>query len=661
MTRNGRHRAALLATLVCSLHVSAEFRLNQGTNISADVNPADGRLAVDLLGNIWTGAARGGDLQKQTSLAATAQRPRWSPDGKEILYQAHGANGTALWRVNPDDGRNSRLTPAGLQEQAGDWHPDGERIVYSAARDGDNLDIWERDLASGVEYRLTHHDGDESEPAWSADGRHLCYVLHENDRWYLVVRRYSGEPQRLLESATPLSAPSWRPDNTLITYLQQGESGRLSLNMLILSEPPLARTLVDGEDFFLSAPSWIDRTQFVYTADGVIKSRHFEDRNSEEIPFSALVQNAGQRRGPAGPVAPLPDETPVRGEFVVRAARLYDGHGVDYRYNVDVLVRDGFVVAVEDQTPRAELTVFDIGDITVMPGLIDMYASLPGDDVAAMGPLLLAFGVTTLVSADAPEFDTNVWAGEILPGPRLLRAAEITQEPPAGPDRDIRLLTAVEQRTANPRMNSALQQWRKRGVPLLAGSWSSGLAMNAELMLGTASMPVSPQGRRYADIIELTNGGPLLLVSGMADAGTPGLAALRALPPATQLRTATTTARSSGATPLIGNSISAVVVGSRPSGLPPGLATQAELLALQAAGLPPYQVLHAATGGGATALGLGADLGRIAAGARADLLLVAGDPLSNVADSAQVIAVVRDGRFLSVASLLELVTLSRVD
>ncbi|ANO50378.1 LpqB family beta-propeller domain-containing protein [Woeseia oceani] len=661
MTRNGRHRAALLATLVCSLQVSAEFRLNQGTNISADVNPADGRLAVDLLGNIWTGAARGGDLQKQTSLAATAQRPRWSPDGKEILYQAHGANGTALWRVNPDDGRNSRLTPAGLQEQAGDWHPDGERIVYSAARDGDNLDIWERDLASGVEYRLTHHDGDESEPAWSADGRHLCYVLHENDRWYLVVRRYSGEPQRLLESATPLSAPSWRPDNTLITYLQQGESGRLSLNMLILSEPPLARTLVDGEDFFLSAPSWIDRTQFVYTADGVIKSRHFEDRNSEEIPFSALVQNAGQRRGPAGPVAPLPDEKPVRGEFVIRAARLYDGHGVDYRYNVDVLVRDGFVVAVEDQTPRTELTVFDIGDITVMPGLIDMYASLPGDDVAAMGPLLLAFGVTTLVSADAPEFDTNVWAGEILPGPRLLRAAEITQEPPAGPDRDIRLLTAVEQRTANPRMNSALQQWRKRGVPLLAGSWSSGLAMNAELMLGTASMPVSPQGRRYADIIELTNGGPLLLVSGMADAGTPGLAALRALPPATQLRTATATARSSGATPLIGNSISAVVVGSRPSGLPPGLATQAELLALQAAGLPPYQVLHAATGGGATALGLGADLGRIAAGARADLLLVAGDPLSNVADSAQVIAVVRDGRFLSVASLLERVTLSRVD
>ncbi|MEQ8204584.1 MAG: amidohydrolase family protein, partial [Woeseia sp.] len=245
--------------------------------------------------------------------------------------------------------------------------------------------------------------------------------------------------------------------------------------------------------------------------------------------------------------------------------------------------------------------------------------------------------------------------------PILLRAAEISRELPASTERDIRLLTAIEQRTANPQLGSTLELWRKRGVPLLAGNWSSGLAMNAELMLGTASMPVSPQGRRYADIVELTNDGPLLLVSGMADAGTPGLAALRALPPAMQLPRFAATARNSGATPLIGNSISAVVVGSRPSGLPPGLATQAELLALQAAGLPPYQVLHAATGAGATALGLGAELGRIATGARADLLLVAGDPLNNVADSAQVIAVVKDGRFLSVASLLERVSLSRVD
>ncbi|MEQ8205506.1 MAG: hypothetical protein RIA65_04965, partial [Woeseia sp.] len=324
MTADWRRGAALLAALFCSAQAGAEFRLDEGTNISADVNPADGRLAVDLLGNIWTGAARGGDLQKRTSQSAPAQRPRWSPDGQEILYQTHGASGTVLWRYNLNDSSNTQLTPAGLQEQAGDWHPQGERIVYSAARDGGSLDIWERDLTSGLEYRLSHHDGDESEPAWSADGRHLCYVLHENDRWYLVVRRYSGEPQRVLESATPLSAPSWRPDNTLITYLQQGVSGQLSLNMLILSEPALARTLVDGEDFFLSAVSWIDRTRFVYTADGMIKRRHFEDRSSEEIPFSALAPNSGPRRGPAGPVRPLPAETPVRGEFVIRAARLYD-------------------------------------------------------------------------------------------------------------------------------------------------------------------------------------------------------------------------------------------------------------------------------------------------------------------------------------------------
>ncbi len=40
-------------------------------------------------------------------------------------------------------------------------------------------------------------------------------------------------------------------------------------------------------------------------------------------------------------------------------------------------------------------------------------------------------------------------------------------------------------------------------------------------------------------------------------------------------------------------------------------------------------------------------------GSRADLVLVNGDPLRNIADALNVVAVVRNGRFYSAVSLLE--------
>ena len=96
-----------------------------------------------------------------------------------------------------------------------------------------------------------------------------------------------------------------------------------------------------------------------------------------------------------------------------------------------------------------------------------------------------------------------------------------------------------------------------------------------------------------------------------------------------------------------------MIAGSRPNRLPAGLALHAELLALAATGVDGNQVLKAAGANAARVLGLAGQIGEISPGARADLLLIAGDPLANVADLQKVVAVVRNGRFYSLVSLLE--------
>ena len=70
-----------------------------------------------------------------------------------------------------------------------------------------------------------------------------------------------------------------------------------------------------------------------------------------------------------------------------------------------------------------------------------------------------------------------------------------------------------------------------------------------------------------------------------------------------------------------------------------------ELELLVAAGLTPLEALRSATSGPARRFGL-TDRGRVAHGARADLLLVKGDPANNITDTLNIQCVWRRGVIL---------------
>jgi imidazolonepropionase-like amidohydrolase len=77
-------------------------------------------------------------------------------------------------------------------------------------------------------------------------------------------------------------------------------------------------------------------------------------------------------------------------------------------------------------------------------------------------------------------------------------------------------------------------------------------------------------------------------------------------------------------------------------GLAHGASLHQELQLLVAAGLKPIEALRVATSTPARRFGLN-DRGHIVAGARADLLLVDGDPTANISDTLSIRAVCRRG------------------
>ncbi len=78
----------------------------------------------------------------------------------------------------------------------------------------------------------------------------------------------------------------------------------------------------------------------------------------------------------------------------------------------------------------------------------------------------------------------------------------------------------------------------------------------------------------------------------------------------------------------------------------PGFALQKELELLVGAGLSPADALRAATIGPAEFLGQAESSGSVAAGKRADLVLLDGNPLADIAQTQRIRAVILDGRLL---------------
>ena len=560
---------AAFCLLIAAAPVLADETITRGNNLAVDA-ASDGRLVMDLAGAVWTVPHAGGVAEKITDVPGKARHPRWSPDGTRVLFSTNHDGKQQLQILTLASEQADVVGSTAWLDLDAAWHPGGERIVFASDRRDSGFDIWEADLATGLEWRISSRPGDETQPAWSADGRDLVYVHREDNTWSLILRRL-GEPEEILVSGEErLAGPSWRPDGSMIVFWRELADGP-ALDMIILSTPRLVRRYMDGEDYTTVPVSWPDRHRMVYSAGGVIRQRLFNAWSSRTVPFRATIQSRPEivveklRRS-------LPRIDEPQGTLIIHAARLYDGLGGGYQTNRDIVIEGGRIAAVEPHQDRPGRIVIDMGDLAVLPGLVDAHARLPDGADESTGPLLLAAGVTTVIAEhEEAEHLNAVWSGKDVPGPRLLPATE----------------------------------WEVAKVSNIADSTTPGLDSVLQSRAADLVGFDAPVARRFSE--------PQRIEYGRTD----------------------------------------VVLGSRNNGMPAGIGTQAELRALTAAGLKPNQALHAAGVNAAAALGVDPTLGRVATGAVADLILVDGDPLSNAGDALNIVAVVRNGRFYSVAGLID--------
>jgi dipeptidyl aminopeptidase/acylaminoacyl peptidase len=93
---------------------------------------------VDLAGNkssssIWLAPVRGRQPWPLTNTTKKDSHPRWSPDGKRILFESTRSGESQLWVIDVGGGEARQLTTISTEAATGLWSPDGKWIAFVSA------------------------------------------------------------------------------------------------------------------------------------------------------------------------------------------------------------------------------------------------------------------------------------------------------------------------------------------------------------------------------------------------------------------------------------------------------------------------------------------------------------------------------------------------
>jgi TolB protein len=150
--------------------------------------------------------------------------PKWSPDGKNILYTSYKGGGPALYMQELRTRRIRKVSGKPGINIGGRWSPDGKKVAVTLSVDR-SPELYMLDLATLKYTRVTKNHGIDVSPTWSPDGKKLIYVsdIAGNPHIYMI-NSDGGKPRRLTFKGKYHSSPAWSPDGTKIAFarLQNG-------------------------------------------------------------------------------------------------------------------------------------------------------------------------------------------------------------------------------------------------------------------------------------------------------------------------------------------------------------------------------------------------------------------------------------------------------
>jgi Tol biopolymer transport system component len=212
--------------------------------------------------------AAGGVQRRLTTDSATDGLPRWSADGRSILFTSNRLGEWQIWRVPAGGGEPARARANDHREWQADESPDGRRLAFLSNAGGAEW-LWIQDLESGDAQPLVRH-GQRTimgNPDFSPDGRRVVFSSNwKRGHQIYVASVATGEAERI--SKVGGCEPRFSPNGRKVVYV--GRRPRRDRSEI------LEHDLASGDEKILVAWPALNYDP-VYSPDG------------EEIAFASTV------------------------------------------------------------------------------------------------------------------------------------------------------------------------------------------------------------------------------------------------------------------------------------------------------------------------------------------------------------------------------------
>ncbi len=676
---------------------------HQVKGIYAPALSPDGRqVAFIALNQLWV-MEIGKTPRAITDNSFYKQGPQWSPDGKSLAYVSDKNGVENIYLVDLATGSEKQVAPTTDSAQIlPAWSPDGTRLAFQDNTGATRI----VDIATGKVVPLAAPTYFPGRPAWSPDGKTIAmaavkpYTKRYREGTSQILTVDIATPAQRYTEPAPFESVTTRGEDGPV-YSPNGKEMAFIMDDLLYVMPVTATGQPSGKAILLNnetsdAPTWsADSKHLLYLSDGKLRLLARDTGKITPVPVDLTYHDVAPHQ-----------------RVLIHAGRFWKGKGPEEQKDVDILIVDNRIERISphtDAAPGSSVIAIDASHSTVLPGLWENHvhpnsiASIYDGDRDSR--LWLAYGVTELrdladMAYRAKERQEGYDSGEEI-GPRLFPTGEAI-------DGERVYYSMMIPTTSQAQLYRELNRLKALDFDLvklyvrLAYAWQVKADHFAHEQMGveTASHYLLPAislgndgmshisatartgfaysrsftGVSYEDVRKLLQESGMWTISTTFSpalyAEYPGMASdprHLVAPPWDQKRLSRTVATANkedqrDALRRLGDEESTVASVLRSGGTMlagtdspldiPATSLHLNLRSQVKFGLQPWQALETVTYLPAKAYALDKDLGTLEPGKLADLIIVNGDPLTDISAAADVQCVMKNGFLHSVGEII---------
>ena len=201
----------------------------------------------------------------------SAEGLAFSRDGQWVTYTSF-PDGT-LWRSKLDGSERLQLTFPPLKVLLPRWSPDGKQIAFNAIRPGEGWHIYSIGSAGGTPEPILASEQSQSDVNWSPDGNSLVFGAGDvSNKEPIQTIDLRSKRVLALPGSSAFFSPRWSPDGRFIAAMTK----ETSFKLMLFDFSTRKWTELFGSQ--MSYPSWSHDGKYIYFQNWRDPVKHIGER-----------------------------------------------------------------------------------------------------------------------------------------------------------------------------------------------------------------------------------------------------------------------------------------------------------------------------------------------------------------------------------------------